>query len=76
MTDRVTADPRLELIDLEVLDWEQFPPIAEWNDDDWAEAYELTMSAQAEAEMRQGGRRWMPLEEFEAGLDADSTAAG
>ena len=75
-TESAAADPRLALIDLNVLDLEQFPPIAEWDDDDWAEAYELTMSARAEAEMREGGRRWTPLEEFEAELDTDSAAAG
>lgn len=76
MSQAAPADPRLSLINLDVLDLELFPPISEWNDDDWAEAYELTMSAQAEAEMEQSGRRWTPLEEFEVELDADSTAAG
>lgn len=76
MADPAAADPRLDLIDLDVLDLELFPPISEWDDEDWAEAYELTKSAQAEAEMQLGGRRWTPLEEFEAELDADSTAAG
>ena len=76
MTDTAAVDPRLDLIDLSVLDLEQFPPISEWDDDDWVEAYELTMSARAEVEMREGGRRWTPLEEFEAELDADGSAAG
>ena len=76
MSESAAVDPRLSLIDLDVLDWELFPPIADWDDDDWAEAYELTMSARAEAEMREGNRRWTPLEEFEAELDADSAAAG
>ena len=76
MSDAAAADPRLDLINFDVLDLELFPPISEWDDDDWAEAYELTVSAQAEAEMQQGGRRWTPLPEFEAELDADSTAAG
>ena len=76
MTDTAAADPRLALIDLDVLDLDLFPPIAEWDDEDWAEAYELTMSAHAESEMQEGGRRWTPLEEFEAELDTDSAAAG
>ena len=76
MPDATAADPRLARINLDVLDLGLFPPISEWDDDDWAEAYELTKSAEAEAEMRQSGRRWTPLEEFDAELDADSTAAG
>ena len=75
MSDITAADPRLDRIDLAVLDLELFPPISEWDDDDWAEAYELTMSARAEAEMEHGGRRWTPLEEFEAELEADSDDA-
>jgi len=76
MADTAAADPRLDLIDLDVVDLGLFPPISEWDDDDWAEAYELTMSAKAEAEMQESGRRWAPLEEFETDLEADSTAAG
>ncbi|MDE2745554.1 MAG: hypothetical protein OXI41_06155 [Chloroflexota bacterium] len=76
MADAPATDPRLALINLDVLDLELFPPISEWDDDDWAEAYELTKSAEGEAEMQESGRRWTPLDEFEAELDADSTAAG
>ena len=57
MSDITATDPRLDRIDLAVLDLELFPPTSEWDDDDWAEAYELTMSARAEAEMEHGGRR-------------------
>jgi len=76
MADAPATDPRLALINLDVLDLELFPPISEWDDEDWAEAYELTKSAEAEAEMQESGRRWTPLEEFEAEFDTDSTAAG
>ena len=76
MADTAATDPRLDLIDLDVVDLGLFPPMSEWDDDDWAEAYELTMSAKAEAEMHENARRWTPLEDFEADPEADSTAAG
>lgn len=76
MADTAAIDPRLKQIDLSVLDLALFPPISEWDDEDWAEAYELTMSARAETEMQESGRRWTPLEEFEAELDSDNAAAG
>ena len=75
MSDPGSTDPRLERINLDVLDLDAFPPISEWDDEDWAEAYELTMSALAEKEMDEGGRRWTSLDEFEAELDTSSAAA-
>ena len=33
-----TVDPRLELVNFEVLDMDKFPPVEEWTEDDYEEA--------------------------------------
>ena len=33
-----TADPRAELINWDVIDLSQLPPIEEWTDEDWEDA--------------------------------------
>jgi 3'-phosphoadenosine 5'-phosphosulfate sulfotransferase (PAPS reductase)/FAD synthetase len=32
------ADPRTRFVDFDGLDWDEFPPLAEWTDDDWRDA--------------------------------------
>ena len=67
MTEPQTADPRLARVDLELLDLEQFPPMEEWDDDDWDEAMLITRSGRIEAEETE----WIPWERVRAELSVD-----
>lgn len=57
-------DPRLELVNFDVLDIDKFPPVEEWTEDDWEEAGLLTAAAIAREESDRAG--WVSREEFEA----------
>ena len=58
-----TVDPRLELVNFDVLDMDKFPPVEEWTEDDYEEAGLLTLAAMAVAEreelraLRHGSRK-------------------
>ena len=47
-----TVDPRLELVNFEVLDMDKFPPVEEWTEDDYEEAGLLTLAAMAVSRAR------------------------
>ena len=32
------SDPRARFVDFDVLDWDEFPPLADWTDDHWRDA--------------------------------------
>ncbi|MCY3569489.1 MAG: hypothetical protein OXH38_12730 [Chloroflexi bacterium] len=55
MAKQKTVDPRLELVNFDVLDMDKFPPVEEWTEDDWEEAGLLTLAAMAEAERIEQG---------------------
>lgn len=59
-----TVDPRLELVNFEVLDMDKFPPVEEWTEDDYEEAGWLTLAAMAQEESEREG--WVSEEEIEA----------
>ena len=59
-----TVDPRLELVNFDVLDMDKFPPVEEWTEDDWEEAGLLTLAEMGRVEAEQEG--WIPGEEIEA----------
>ena len=59
-----TVDPRLELIDFDVLDMDKFPPVEDWTEDEWEEAGLLTLAAMAAEESNRDG--WVSEEEIEA----------
>ena len=59
-----TVDPRLELVNFDVLDMGKFPPVEEWTEDDWEEAGLLTLAAMAMEESDREG--WVSEEEIEA----------
>ena len=61
-----TVDPRLELVNFDVLDMDKFPPVDEWTEDEWEEAGLLTLAAISEAEIESGEGRLIPGEEIEA----------
>ena len=63
-----TVDPRLELVNFDVLDMDRFPPVGEWTEDDWEEAGWLTLAAMAREESDREG--WVSEEEFEAEFGA------
>ena len=42
MVEPVHADPRLELVDMDALDLDDFPPLEEWSEFDWQEAIRIT----------------------------------
>ena len=64
MAKQKTVDPRLELVNFDVLDMDKFPPVEEWTEDDWEEAGLLTLAAMAREESDREG--WVSQEEFEA----------
>lgn len=68
------VDPRLELVNFDVLDMDKFPPVEEWTEDDWEEAGLLTLAALSRAEIESGEGRYIPGEEIEAkyGLNVDA----
>ncbi len=59
-----TVDPRLELVNFDVLDMDKFPPVEEWTEDDWEEAGLLTLAALGREEAERDG--WVPGEEIDA----------
>ena len=61
-----TVDPRLELVNFDVLDMDKFPPVEEWTEDDWEEAGLLTLAAISQTEVESGAGRLIPGEEVEA----------
>lgn len=70
-----TVDPRLELVNLDVLDMDKFPPVEEWTEDDWEEAGLLTLAAISEAEIESGEGGLIPGEEIEAKYRSQVDAA-
>ena len=64
MTKPKTVDPRLELVNFDVLDMDKFPPVEEWTEDDYEEAGFLTLAAMAREESERDG--WVTEEEIEA----------
>ncbi len=75
MSEPKTADPRLELVNFDVLDMDKFPPVEEWSEDDWEEAGLLTLAEIARKEIESGDGRWIPGEEIEAEFGPLSDAA-
>lgn len=67
MVQPARADTRLELVDLDVLDLNLFPPIDEWSEDDWDEAILITRSARIEATETE----WTPWEQVKSDLGVD-----
>lgn len=61
-----TVDPRLELVNFDVLDMDKFPPVEEWTEDDWEEAGLLTLAAIAVKEREDLGLEMVSEEEIEA----------
>lgn len=61
-----TADPRLELVNFDVLDMDLFPPVEEWTEDDFEEAGLLTLAAMAREESEKLGLPMVTQEEIEA----------
>ena len=61
-----TVDPRLELVNFDVLDMDKFPPVEEWTEDDYEEAGLLTLAAMAVAEREELGLDMVSEEEIEA----------
>ena len=59
-----TVDPRLELVNFDVLDMDKFPPVEEWTEDEWEEAGLLTLAEMARVEADRDG--WIPGEEIDA----------
>ena len=59
-----TKDPRLDLVNFDVLDMDKFPPVEEWTEDDFEEAGLLTLAAMAREESDRDG--WVTQEEIEA----------
>ncbi len=70
-----TADPRAELINWEILDLDQMPPIDEWSEDEWEDAAWATLVDYyiKEREAGRGGGPNIPFEEVLAkrGLTLD-----
>ena len=59
-----TVDPRLELVNFDVLDMDKFPPVEEWTEEEWEDAGFLTLAAMSREESDRDG--WVSEEEFEA----------
>ena len=70
-----TVDPRLELVNFDVLDMDKFPPVEEWTEDEWEEAGLLTLAAISEAEIESGEGWLVPGEEIEAKYRSQTNAA-
>ena len=67
MVQPARADARLELVDMDVLDLDLFPPLNEWSEDDWDEAILITRSARIAATEVE----WTPWEQVKAELGLD-----
>ena len=50
----LTTDPRAELIDWDVIDLSQTPPVEDWSDEDWEDAVLGTMAHQSRKEREEG----------------------
>ena len=61
-----TVDPRLELVNFDVLDMDKFPPVEEWTEEEWEDAGFLTLAAMAREEREEGGLSMVSQEEYEA----------
>ena len=61
-----TVDPRLELVNFDVLDMDKFPPVEEWTEEEWEDAGFLTLAAMARAEREERVLAMVSQEEFEA----------
>ena len=59
-----TVDPRLELVNFDVLDMDKFPPVEEWTEDEWEEAGLLTLAEMARVEADRDG--WISGEKIGA----------
>ena len=70
-----TVDPRLELVNFDVLDMDKFPPVEEWTEDDYEEAGLLTLAAISEAEIKSGDGWLIPGEQIEAKYRSQVDAA-
>ncbi len=70
-----TVDPRLELVNFDVLDMDKFPPVEEWTEYDWEEAGLLTLAAISEAEIESGEGNLISGEEIEAKYRSRTDAA-
>ncbi len=68
MPEPQTADPRLAQIDFALLDLDLFPPIEDWDDDDWDEAVLITSTHQTAEAMRTGDLPSRPWSEVRAEL--------
>jgi len=64
MAKQKIVDPRLELVNFDVLDMDKFPPVEEWTEEHWEDAGLLTLAAIAREESERDG--WIPGEEIEA----------
>ncbi len=60
MPDPIHADPRLELVDLDELRLDEFPPIDQWSDDDWDEAIAITRAARLLDRVERGEEELIP----------------
>ena len=59
----ITTDPRAELVDWDVIDLSEPPPVDQWTDEDWEDAILGTIAHRSRAEREQG--RAEPLISFE-----------
>ena len=75
MTEPKTVDPRLELVNFDVLDMDKFPPVEEWTEEEWEEAGFLTLAALSRSEIASGEGRRIPGEEVEAMFRSQGEAA-
>ena len=71
MAEPVHADPRLEQVDMEILNLDLFPPLKEWTEDDWDEAILITQTHQTAQGMRNRTVPSRPWEEVRAELDLE-----
>ena len=70
-----TVDPRLELVNFDVLDMDKFPPVEEWTEEEWEDAGLLTLAAISEAEIESGEGWLISGEEIEAKYRSQTDAA-
>ena len=61
-----TVDPRLELVNFDVLDMDKFPPVEEWTEEEWEDAGFLTLAALSRSEREELGVSMVPQAEIEA----------
>ena len=71
MVQPARADARLELVDMDVLDLDLFPPLDEWSEDDWDEAILITRTHRTAEGMRSGEIPSRPWAEIKAELGLD-----